>query len=259
MVVSACSGGGKPLAQVAGETITWDDLRRAVEQIAGRPASEVSPELTGQIFADLLEEEVVLAASPNPKDRNLPQPLRSKRVREILSQLCPPPPAPSPQEVSEEIARQQASELKERLYLRQLILPSQSQAEVARARLLKGESFEALSRELSRAPNAQSGGALGWMERGQLPPEFEAAVADRDAGEFSFPVESPAGWHVFFVEKKEKGLDPDTRRRIEEGLQAAREEAARKQCLTSLARDLSVQVHCQGAPFPCHNPFLEVP
>ncbi|MGQ9495179.1 MAG: foldase protein PrsA [Thermoanaerobaculaceae bacterium] len=259
VVVSACCGGEKPLARVAGKAITWNDLKRAVEQIAGRPVSEVNAELVGQIFADLLQEEVVLAASPNPEDRNLSQPLRSKRVRELLSQLCPPPPPPSPQEVSEELARQKPEDLKERLYLRQLILSTQSQAEAARARLLKGESFEALSRELSRAPNAQSGGVLGWIERGQLPPEFEAAVADLHAGQFSLPVESPAGWHVFYVEKKEKGLDPNTRRRIEEALRAAREESARKQCLAALARGLEVQVNCPGVPFPCENPFVEVP
>lgn len=258
VVVSACCGGKKPLARVAGKAITWNELKRAVEQIAGRPMSDVNPELVGQIFADLLQEEVVLAASPNPEDRNLSQPLRSKRVRELLAQLCPPPPPPSPQEVSEALARQQP-DVKERMYLRQIILPTQSQAEAARARLLKGENFQALSRELSRAPNAQSGGVLGWIERGQLPPEFEAAVADLQVGQFSLPVESPAGWHVFYVEKKEKGLDPNTRRQIEEDLQAAREESARRQCLATLARGLEVQVNCQGVPFPCENPFVGVP
>lgn len=259
VVVSARCGGEKPLARVAGKAITWDDLKTAVEQVAGRPVNQVSAELTGQIFADLLQEELVLAASPNPEDRELSQPLRSKRVRELLLQLCPPPPPPSPQEVSEEMARQRPDDVKERLYLRQLLLPTRPQAEAARARLLKGESFEVLSRELSRAPNAQSGGVLGWIERGQLPPEFEAAVADLTAGQLSLPVESPAGWHVFYVEKKEKGPDPNTRRQIEEGLRAAKEESARRQCLASLAHRLEVQVNCSGAPFPCENPFLEVP
>lgn len=259
LLATACHRGPTPLASVGGKPITWEDVQHAVERTAERPASEVAPELVGQVFADLLEEEVVLAASEDPNDRALPEPQRSQRARELLVKLCPPPLPPSREEVERSVAKEVGGEAKERVFLRQLILPGKAQAQEARERLAKGEDFLALSREVSRAPNAAAGGAIGWVEKGQLPPEFEAAVSGLQAGQFSQPVQSPAGWHVFYVEKKERGPDPARTEQVRQVLLAQRVEEARTRCLRELARKLQVQVSCEGAPFPCRNPFAEEP
>lgn len=259
LLATACHRGPTPLASVAGRPITWEDVQEAVERTAQRPASQVAPELVGQVFADLLEEEVVLAASDDPNDRTLAEPQRSQRARELLIKLCPAPPPPTQEDVQEALGRETQSEVKERVFLRQLILPGKAQALEVRERLARGEDFLALSREVSRAPNAASGGAIGWVEKGQLPPEFEAAVSGLEAGAFSQPVQSPAGWHVFYVEKKERGLDPGKSEHVRQNLLAQRVEAARVRCLRELARKLEVKVSCEKAPFPCRNPFAEEP
>ena len=109
-------------------------------------------------------------------DRDLTPTARTARVRELLISLCPTPAPPTDAQVDAYLAAHPDSPPGERLRLRQLILPDSSTAQLARDRLRNGESFAALSRELSRAPNAASGGLIGWVERGQLPPEFEAVV-----------------------------------------------------------------------------------
>jgi len=235
-----------------------DELEQAVQDVAGRPTNQVAPELVAQVFTDLLEEEVLLAAG-NPEDRNLHGPQRSRRARELLAKLCLPPPPPTEEEIAQALAQQGETSGEEHLFLRQLILPTEGQAREARERLLKGADFFALSREHSRAPNAANGGGLGWVRRGQLPPEFEEALVGVPAGGFSQPVKSSAGWHVFFVEKKQQGSDPARRQEVSQRLFAERGEAARRQCLLDLARKVEVRVHCEQAPFPCRNPFQEAP
>lgn len=259
LLATACHRGPGPLAQVAGKTITWQDVQRAVERVAERPASQVAPELVAQVFVDLLETEVVLAASGNPSDRGLIEPQRSQRARELLVNLCPPPPPPNDAEVQRAVEQEGEAEVKERVFLRQLILPSKAQAQEVLERLGRHEDFLALSRELSRAPNAATGGAIGWVERGQLSPEFEAAINSLDVGQYSQPVQSPAGWHVFYVEKKQRGLDPTTAESARQTLIARRVEETRIRCLKELARKLEVKVFCKNAPFPCRNPFGEEP
>ncbi|MCS7182428.1 MAG: peptidylprolyl isomerase [Thermoanaerobaculum sp.] len=256
---TACGGGPRPLAEVGGHAITWEQVQQAVEHTAGRPPAQVAPELVAQVFVNLLEEEVLLAAAGNPAYRHLAPRERAQKARELVISLCPPPSQPTQEELQRALAQAGAQEVKERLFLRQLILASKGQALEARDRLAKGEDFAALSRELSRAPNAASGGALGWVERGQLPPEFEAALSSLDVGGVSNPVQSPAGWHVFWVEKKEKGADPTLTDQVRQRLLAEKVEQARSQCLAALGRRLEVKVYCQGAPFPCRNPFQEEP
>ncbi len=244
---------------MAGKTITWEDVQQAVVRVAERPVSQVAPELVAQVFVDLLETEVVLASSGNPSDRALSEPQRSQRARELVVSLCPPPLPPSDQEVQRALEEEGGAEVKERVFLRQLILPSKAQAQEARERIARREDFVALSREVSRAPNAATGGAIGWVEKGQLPPEFEAAIGGLDVGQCSQPVQSPAGWHLFYVEKKQKGLDPTTTESVRQRLLAQRVEETRTRCLKELARKLEVKVFCKDAPFPCRNPFGEEP
>jgi len=100
----------------------------------------------------------------------------------------------------------------ERLRLRQLILPDRASAEKARERLAGGADFEALSREMSRAPNATEGGAIRWVERGQLPPEFEAAVFAPRHRPAEHAGREQRRLHVFQVVERQTAAAPPRRR-----------------------------------------------
>ena len=67
-------------------------------------------------------------------------------------------------------------------------------------RIAAGESFDDLARENSDDPgSAAAGGALGFIERGMMVPEFEAAAFALAAEEVSDPVRSSFGWHLVKV------------------------------------------------------------
>jgi parvulin-like peptidyl-prolyl isomerase len=254
-----CSASSGRLAVVGGRPVTVEQLNAFITVQAGRPAAEVSPELTGALFGRLLEEEVLLAASPAPADHDLAPAARTARARDLMASLCPPPPQPTQVQIDAYLAAHpELASGVDRIKLRQLVLPDQATAQAARERIRAGEDFVALSRELSRAPNAADGGLLGWVDRGQLPPEFEAAVAGLAAGEVSEPVPSNAGWHVFQVmERHVAGDRPDAavRERVQARLAAGVAEVAQRKCLAGLAARVGVQVNCAGAAFPCRNPF----
>ena len=255
----ACQRGSGRLALVGNRSVTVDKFSTFVGAQTGRSLPEVSPELAAALFERYLEEEVMLATSPTPEDDELTPTARTARVRELLLSVCPQPPQPPEAQVDAYLARHpELSGGGERLRLRQLILPDQATAQVARDRVRAGEDFLTVSRALSRAPNAANGGLLGWVERGQLPPEFEAAAFGLAVGELSDPVPSNAGWHVFqIMERHAAGSGPDAslRDRVRGQLAAEASEAARSACLRNLAARVGVRVDCAGASFPCKNPF----
>ncbi|MCL2132207.1 MAG: peptidylprolyl isomerase [Lentimicrobiaceae bacterium] len=66
-----------------------------------------------------------------------------------------------------------------------------------RERALKGENFSTFARMYSEDPgSASKGGDIGFTERGDLYPEFEAEAYNLKPGEISLPVETEAGFHI---------------------------------------------------------------
>lgn len=62
-----------------------------------------------------------------------------------------------------------------------------------------GADFATVARERSTGPSGPSGGSLGWFGKGDMVPEFEAAVLDMAKDEFSAPVQTQFGWHVIHL------------------------------------------------------------
>ena len=84
-----------------------------------------------------------------------------------------------------------------------------------RRRILAGEAFAELARELSDDPNsAPEGGELPWFAAGELPPEMEQAAAALETGELSEPFRTQFGWHVMEVlERRVADVGEETLRR----------------------------------------------
>ena len=67
-------------------------------------------------------------------------------------------------------------------------------------RIAEGESFEDIARVDSDDPgSAAAGGALGFVERGMMVPEFEEAAFALGLDQVSGPVRSNFGWHLIKV------------------------------------------------------------
>lgn len=83
---------------------------------------------------------------------------------------------------------------------------ARGQLEEAKAKVLAGESFEALASELSEDPGSKiRGGDLGFFGRGAMVAEFEAAAFSTPPGQMSDPIQSQFGFHLIQVVEKNAG------------------------------------------------------
>jgi peptidyl-prolyl cis-trans isomerase SurA len=77
---------------------------------------------------------------------------------------------------------------------------AKEKAATALLRVQNGEDFAVVAAEVSEDEKTKaSGGALGWIERGKVSPEWEAVVFSMEKGEVRGPVSGPTGLHVFHV------------------------------------------------------------
>ena len=92
--------------------------------------------------------------------------------------------------------------------VRHILLPNRIEADAAMKRVLTGEDFAKIAKELSTDPvSAPTGGLIGPFKRGELVPEFENAVFKLKLGEVSGIVETPFGFHI--IKKiEEKAIKP---------------------------------------------------
>ena len=61
----------------------------------------------------------------------------------------------------------------------------------------QNRSFPEVARSSSEdSATSGRGGCLGWVQRGQMPKEFEDAAWELHIGEMSLPVHTSQGWHL---------------------------------------------------------------
>lgn len=94
--------------------------------------------------------------------------------------------------------------------VRHILLTNKIEAEMAYARLEKGEKFENVASEVSQdTGSAANGGLIGPFKRGDLVPEFEKVALDLKDNEMSGIVETSYGYHIIFKISEQK-LPPMT-------------------------------------------------
>ena len=121
-------------------------------------------------------------------------------------------------------------------------------AEAARARLVAGESFAALARELSEDASAKTnGGRLSWLPRGATDPAFErAAFALAAKGDLSEPVESSFGFHVIRLEGRRGARQPtfeEVRAKIVDDLRKEYVSDAREKVVNGIRSEAKLEVN----------------
>ena len=105
-----------------------------------------------------------------------PKPVREIRLAQLFLALSP---EPTPEEVATQ--REKAAQL--------------------RAQAAGGESFGQLVAMHSDAPDAASGGEIGWVAEGAIAPQF-ANIFQLPVGSVSEPIRSTAGFHLFMVQEE---------------------------------------------------------
>ncbi|MDI6890156.1 MAG: peptidylprolyl isomerase [Thermodesulfovibrionales bacterium] len=87
-----------------------------------------------------------------------------------------------------------------------IVVKTEKEAKKILERLKKGEDFAQIAKKNSiDTVSAKNGGDLGFLSRGQMVPEFEAAAVRLKSGEISEPIKTKFGYHIIKVTDKKLG------------------------------------------------------
>ena len=77
-----------------------------------------------------------------------------------------------------------------------ILVSSQSEAIRLEKKIKGGKKFEDLAKKHSQCPSGKKGGDLGYFGKGQMVPEFDAAVFSMEVGAVSGPIKTQFGYHL---------------------------------------------------------------
>ena len=121
--------------------------------------------------------------------------------------------------------------------LRQIVSSTRDEAEKILALLTQGEDMKGLARKYSKAPEAENGGELGWLAKGELEKSIEDVVFSLPIGTASSVVKTTYGFHIFEVlEKRSEGSKslPESMAEIEQKLSLQKRDAFYRNWLKEL-------------------------
>jgi len=89
-----------------------------------------------------------------------------------------------------------------------ILLSTKEEADLVLERLKKGEDFATLARLSSEAPEAERGGDMGFVARGELPKCLEDPLFALEKDRLSQVIQTPYGHHIFKVVEKRAAAEP---------------------------------------------------
>lgn len=89
-------------------------------------------------------------------------------------------------------------------HIREIMVPTQTEAKDILVELLKGADFAATAQAKSKSPSAAKGGDLGFVTEFKFP-EMQNALATLSAGDTSNVFKGPGGYYVIKLEEKKGG------------------------------------------------------
>ncbi len=225
LALLACAQKSGPPALLRPETVamagdrpvTLDAFMAWVKTATSDEPKNVSPRVLSSLLDQYLEE-VLLERAVESAEPPLPAGTSRERRRGFLAR------AAGLETLRDEDLRKEYDAHPERykrpalVRVSQLLFRTREAADGALQRLATGASWDEVSRAVSVAPNAASGGSLGLLGRLDLPREFEKAVWNLPAGKTSAVLATPHGFHVFRVDERLDARDVT----LEEALPALR-------------------------------------
>ena len=162
--------------------------------------------------------------------------------KELLKEV-----SPTPQEIRDYYDKHwKEGNQGEEIRARHILLPSKEKAKHVLRRLESGDEFAAIAREHSVAPEAQEGGDLGYVVRGQLPESLEKPLFDLELGDVTSVIKTPYGFHILQAVEKRKASKPKIEECIEEirdRIQKERLEAAYAPWLADLRSRYRIEIN----------------
>jgi len=231
---------GTVVARVGSSEITELELRRRLEELPPFARQQFAgPEGMLALLDRLVEEEVIYQAARDAGYQNDPDVVRTVRNVERRSMIqafydevvegdveIPEEEIVAYYEEHDELFQRPA-----RIQFRQIMTSSRQAAEAARRRVLAGEGFAEVARDVSIDTSTRdAGGLMTPISRGGGIPtlgmdaDFVNALFDWKVGEVTDVMRSGKGWHIFRIEEKtEAGKRPleDVREEIVNSLKPA--------------------------------------
>ena len=100
----------------------------------------------------------------------------------------------------------------EQLHVAHILFAKREDADAALKRLQAGEDFAATAKETSQdEATKDNGGDLGWIPKGVMAPEFEAAAFQLQPGQVSPVVQTQLGFHLIKVLERDPSREPVSR------------------------------------------------
>jgi len=123
--------------------------------------------------------------------------LIEKKVFSLISENIRPP---TQEQLNQYYLQNKDSfKTKERIYIRQILVEEQGKAEHLKSELRK-QKFETLAQKYSIAPEAKSGGVVGWIGKGEV--DFFDPLFSYKIGAPGPVFKSPFGYHIVVVERR---------------------------------------------------------
>lgn len=205
----------KVLATVNGKQITDEDVRIAADDLRGAIPPQVEGKARDAYVLDfLIDGELVAQKALADKVDQTPEfakklaYYREKLLMEIVLEDVAKK-AATEQAIKatyDEAAKNQKPQTE--IHAKHILVETKEEAEKALKRIMGGEEFAKVAKEVSKDPGAE-GGDLGWFTKDRMVPEFAEAAFNLEVGQVSDPVKSPFGWHIIeIIDKREKTFPP---------------------------------------------------
>lgn len=186
-------------------TVTDEEVQRAIEQRFGftgdtpTPTAAAGDAVTNPVPADSVTREEFNAAFTNYMDALETQAgLSESEYYEIIQEEL------LREKVRQQIAADVPAEAPQ-VHARHILVETEEEAKEARQRLMDGEDFATVAKEVSTdSQSAEKGGDLGWFPKGEMVPEFEEVAFNAPIGEISQPIKSQFGYHIIEVLERDE-------------------------------------------------------
>ncbi len=242
------------VAKIGDETITLNQLNRAISHLPLPYQEKFQTEMGRKyVLDDLITVSLFSREAERLKLDQKPEvseALESVRKRILSSELLRGESAKLPDPGDKEAeayykANQDQFTTSQDFKLRQVVLPTQQEAEKVAKELASGADFKKLAKEKSVDPSKNNGGYLGWVSRRAMSPEIAQALCRLSKGQMSAPFRLGDRYHIFLVEDKKTGKPVEyiqVRTAILQELHAEKEKKTIDQLRTRLYKEMNVAI-----------------
>jgi hypothetical protein len=256
LVLAGCRDKDPALLRLEGETVRRSEFERYLAGVQVRDLGPLSGEARSGLLDAFLEQRALVIEARHrgmlPEGASGEQELQA--VTRLLAESVRTPGVTDEEIVAWAAAHASQLLVPERVSLRQVLVPTLNEARDVKRRLGRDpRTFDTVAREVSKGPEAAVGGYMGTFERGQLPPELEAAAFALPDGGTSEPIQSPLGYHVLRVESRQAARAiplEEARERIRDRLAREKRTAAERAFVTAILARAKVNHEAALRPAP---------